>query len=213
MSYAEKLRAKFSAAGLSRADADADPLVLFADWLAHAAKAGLAEPNAMVLSTVAADSAPSQRSVLMKGFDQTGFVFFTNYGSRKARQIAANPAVAATFPWYALHRQISIEGVAEKITPDESRDYFHSRPRQAQIGAWASRQSEELASRATLKTRMKEATERFGDGEIPLPEFWGGYRIRPHRIEFWQGRTHRLHDRILYTRSENSAWQITRLSP
>ena len=156
-----------------------------------------------------------KRSVLMKGFDARGFVFFTNHGSRKARQMARNAAVSALFPWYALHRQVLVEGVVERVDAAESRDYFHSRPRDAQLGAWASRQSEALASRRALESRMARTTARFDGAEVPLPEFWGGYRIRPHRIEFWQGRTHRLHDRILYTRDAVAAgaWKISRLYP
>ncbi len=167
----------------------------------------------MLLATVSASSAPSQRSVLMKDFDRHGLVFFTNHGSRKARQMQANHAVCAVFPWYALHRQVIVEGPVERLAEQASRDYFHSRPRQAQLGAWASRQSETLPSRHALAQRVARMTERFCDQPVPLPEFWGGYRIRPHRVEFWQGRSHRLHDRILYLRDAQNRWQISRLSP
>ena len=204
------------AARLARADVDGDPLVQFRRWLDDARAAGIAEPNAMSLATVSAppDNAPSQRNVLMKGVDENGFVFFTNHGSRKAGQMRHNSTVSALFPWYALHRQVIIEGNVRRVGEDESRAYFHSRPRDAQLGAWASRQSETLASRRELEERMTQITERFGDGEVPLPEFWGGYRIVPHRIEFWQGQTHRLHDRILYTRRDPVAgWEISRLYP
>lgn len=213
MSNAEKLRAHYSTAGLARQDADQDPLAQFERWLKQAGEAGIVEPNAMVLATAAKSSSPSQRSVLLKGFDENGFVFFTNHGSRKARQMRENDAVCAMFPWYALHRQVIIEGRVHPIDAAQSREYFHTRPREAQLGAWASRQSETLASRRALEERMAQVTERFGDREVPLPGFWGGYRIHPHRIEFWQGRTHRLHDRILYTRRNESAWEITRLFP
>lgn len=167
----------------------------------------------MLLATISGAPAPSQRSVLMKGFDEDGFVFFTNHGSRKAGQMRENDAVSAVFPWYALRRQVIIEGRVRRVGEAQSLEYFHSRPRDAQLGAWASRQSEALASRRVLEERMERISERFHDREIPLPAFWGGYRIRPHRIEFWQGRTHRLHDRILYARRDESAWEISRLFP
>ena len=207
-----KLRARYAAAGLSRADADADPYRQFSVWLEQARAAGLAEPDAMAVATVAGNGAPSLRHVLLKGFDARGFVFFTNYGSRKARQLEANYSVAAVFPWLALQRQVIIEGEVDRLSRDDSRAYFHSRPRAAQIGAWASRQSEELKSRAELEQRVASTTAQFGRGEIPLPEFWGGYRIQPRRMEFWQGRDHRLHDRIVYVRRD-SVWDISRLYP
>ena len=212
-SHAEQLRAHYSDAGLARADLDPDPLVQFGRWLDEAGGAGIVEPNAMLLATVSGAACPSQRSVLMKGFDENGFVFFTNRGSRKARQMRENDAVSAVFPWYALHRQVLIEGRVHPIGEAASAAYFHSRPRNAQLGAWASRQSETVASRRVIEEQMAQATERFGEGEIPLPPFWGGYCIHPQRIEFWQGRTHRLHDRICYTRNPESAWEISRLFP
>lgn len=225
-----ELRAQYAAAGLARDEVAADPYQQFGRWLEEARAAGIWEPNAMTLATAApaespaesaespAESAPampSLRSVLMKGFDADGFVFFTNHGSRKARQMAQNAAVAALFPWYLLQRQVLIEGIVRRIGEAESAAYFHSRPRDAQLGAWASRQSEEMASRRDLEARMQAMTARFADGEVPLPAFWGGYRICAHRIEFWQGRNHRLHDRILYTRGIDSAgdWRISRLYP
>ena len=217
------------AAGPAGEGVEQDPLIQFGRWLEQAENAGIAEPNAMLLATVSSGisseisgaPAPSQRSVLMKGFDEDGFVFFTNHGSRKARQMRENAAVSAVFPWYALHRQVIIEGRVGRVGEAQSLEYFHSRPRDAQLGAWASRQSETLASRRVLEERMARISERFLDREVPLPAFWGGYRIRPHRIEFWQGQTHRLHDRILYTRRDKSAdgsadtcpWEISRLFP
>ena len=241
MSAGKKRPEKPRAAGLVGEGVEQDPLIQFGHWLEQAEDAGIAEPNAMLLATVSGGvsggissgvsggipgaPAPSQRSVLMKGFDEDGFVFFTNHGSRKARQMRENAAVSAVFPWYALHRQVIIEGRVGRVGEAQSLEYFHSRPRDAQLGAWASRQSETLASRRVLEERMAQISERFLDREIPLPAFWGGYRIRPHRIEFWQGQTHRLHDRILYTRRDKSAdgpadrcpdtgtWEISRLFP
>ena len=195
-----------------------DPLAQFDRWLKEATEAGIIEPNAMVLATVSTVGSPSQRNVLLKDFDENGFVFFTNHGSRKAQQMQENDAVCALFAWYALHRQVIIEGKVQRIDEQASREYFHSRPREAQLGAWASRQSETLASRAMLEQRMAQVSERFREREVPLPEFWGGYRIRAHRIEFWQGCEHRLHDRTLYTRRDesdagDSTWEISRLYP
>ena len=232
MSPAEKRPEKPRAAqteGAAGEGVEQDPLIQFGHWLEQAENAGIAEPNAMLLATVSSGisseisgaPAPSQRSVLMKGFDEDGFVFFTNHGSRKARQMQENVAVSAVFPWYALHRQVIIEGRVGRVGEAQSLEYFHSRPRDAQLGAWASRQSETLASRRVLEERMAQISERFLDREVPLPAFWGGYRIRPHRIEFWQGQTHRLHDRILYTRRDESGdapadtcpWEISRLFP
>ena len=213
MNKPEELYRQYSDAGLTRDAVDENPFTQFGRWLDQARDAAIAEPNAMALATVSACSAPSLRSVLMKSFDQDGFVFFTNHGSRKARQMRENDAVSAVFPWYALHRQVIIEGNVRRIGEDQTRAYFHSRPRDAQLGAWASRQSETLASRQVLEEQMARIATRFPEQEVPLPEFWGGYRIHPHRIEFWQGRTHRLHDRILYTRADQSGWEISRLSP
>lgn len=213
VSSPEEARDRVPETGLDRAGLERDPLAQFRSWYEQACAAGIPEPDAMILAT--ATDSPSLRSVLMKGFDQDGFVFFTNHGSRKARQIRENNAVSALFPWYALRRQVIIEGHAHPIDADQSRAYFHSRPRNSQLGAWASRQSEPLASRQVLEEQMARITERFRDQEVPLPDFWGGYRIRPQRIEFWQGRTHRLHDRICYTRRDPSrfAWEISRLYP
>ncbi len=213
MPKAARLRAQYAAAGLSRADAEPDPLAQFHRWHRQAREADIVEVNAMLLATASASAAPSQRSVLMKAFDQDGLVFFTNHHSRKGEQMRENNAVSAVFPWYALHRQVLIEGHVERIGEAQSRAYFESRPRLAQLGAWVSRQSTTLASRRVLEARLARIDERFRDQPPPLPTFWGGYRIRPQRMEFWQGRPHRLHDRILYTRQPDSAWQISRLSP
>lgn len=197
---------------LTRDSVARDPFAQFGEWFAQAGEAGLPEPNAMVLATASAAGAPSQRNVLLKSFDRNGFVFFTNHASRKAQQMRANAVVSALFAWYVLHRQVIIEGAVEAVAVGESNAYFQSRPREARIGAWASRQSAPLTSRAELDARVAKITARFGNGEIPLPEFWGGYRIRPQRIEFWQGQSHRLHDRVVYTRG-GAGWEIGRLYP
>ena len=207
------LRQQYSAAELTQASVAKDPVAQFKLWFEQAGEAGIEQPNAMLLATVSSGGAPSQRTVLMKGFDQHGFVLFTNHGSRKAQQMHANHAVCVVFPWYALQRQVLIEGNVERVDEQSSRDYFHTRPREAQVGAWASRQSEVLASKQVLSERVARITERFHRQEVPLPQFWGGYRICPQRFEFWQGRAHRLHDRILYLRQPPANWQISRLSP
>lgn len=193
-----------------------DPIAQFQLWFNQArdagADAGIVEPSAMVLSTVDANGAPSQRNVLLKHIDANGLVFFTNHASRKAMQMQSNQQVSALFSWYALHRQIIIEGKVAPIDAAETEHYFASRPREAQLGAWASRQSEPLASREALQTRLESRKQQFTNTAVPPPPFWGGYRITPNRIEFWQGRQHRLHDRILYTRRDTT-WQIQRLYP
>lgn len=213
MNKLAKLRAQYSAVGLTQSVVAQDPMVQFQHWFTQACEAEIAEPNAMLLATLSDSPAPSQRSVLMKEFTQDGLVFYTNHGSRKAQQIQGNNAVSAVFPWYALHRQVIIEGHAERLNEQSSLAYFHSRSRAAQLGAWASRQSETLPTRQVLEERLARITERFHGQQVPLPEFWGGYCIRPHRIEFWQGQLYRLHDRILYTRDAQSNWHISRLSP
>lgn len=207
-----EFRKEYSARGLHREDLAADPVRQFDQWFAQATELQVPEPNAMSLATVDARSMPHQRAVLLKYFDAEGFVFFTNYGSRKAAQIAANPQVCALFPWITLERQVIIQGRAEKISTAESLRYFSSRPRESQIGAWVSNQSEVITSRKFLLQKLAEIREKFSHGEIPLPSFWGGYRIVPEAIEFWQGGPARLHDRFLYQRAR-SGWTITRLSP
>jgi pyridoxamine 5'-phosphate oxidase len=190
------------------------PFEQFQVWFDQAMKAELTEPNAMILSTVDTDNKPCQRTVLLKYFDRQGFVFFTNYGSRKAIQIESNSQVSLLFPWYQLHRQVEINGAAEKISSTESLKYFSLRPRGSQIGAWVSRQSEVVSSRSLLEAKWEQMMSRFGNGEIPLPSFWGGYRIIPQRFEFWQGGAKRLHDRIQYLPDEDrSVWSRSRLSP
>lgn len=210
-------RAQYSSKGLACADVAEDPLTQFSLWLDQAWDSGIAEANAMVLSTVSAAAVPSQRSVLLKEVDERGLVFFSNLASRKAQHLRENQRASVLFPWYLLNRQVIVEGQITRVSEQRAAEYFHSRPRQAQLGAWASRQSEALESRKVLQQRLNKVQEKFADGEVPLPEFWGGYHIRPERVEFWQGREHRLHDRILYTRkdevSKQPVWVVTRLSP
>ena len=205
-------RKEYSDRGLHREELNADPVAQFSEWFIQATELELHEPNAMTLATVDGRGMPYQRTVLLKYFDREGFVFFTNYGSRKAQQIAANPLVSLLFPWITLERQVIIQGRAEKITTAESLRYFASRPRQSQIGAWVSNQSEVITSRKFLMQKLAEIRDRFQHGEIPLPSFWGGYRVIPESIEFWQGGPARLHDRFLY-RKGNGGWNIERLSP
>ena len=199
--------------GLRRRDLDPDPIKQFGNWFTAAIEAGIRDVNAMSLATAGRDSKPTVRIVLLKGFDQEGFVFFTNYESEKGRQLDENAHAALAFYWIELDRQIRISGPAEKTSREESERYFHSRPVGSQLGAWVSRQSEVIDGRRVLDARLAEMTERFGEGPIPLPPHWGGYRVKPAVIEFWQGRANRLHDRFRYTRKADSAWQIDRLAP
>ena len=167
----------------------------------------------MCLATATTSAAPSLRTVLMKSYDQNGFIFYTNFGSRKAKQLAENKQVSLIFPWISLHRQVIIEGSAEKISTAESMKYFATRPRGSKLGAWSSHQSEVLSTRSMLEAKMDEIKTKFAKGDIPLPSFWGGYRVKPTRIEFWQGRPHRLHDRFLFTLTEEKSWRVERLAP
>jgi pyridoxamine 5'-phosphate oxidase len=208
-----RLRREYSAAGLAESDLPASPLELWRRWLDDAMVAELAEANAMVLSTVDADGTPSNRLVLCKGADEDGFVFFTNYGSRKARALVASPRVALLFPWHSLGRQVRIEGTAVKTSYDESAAYFASRPRGAQLSAAASRQSSVVSSRSDLEAAVAAVAAAVGDGTVPLPDDWGGFRVVPSLVEFWQGRPDRLHDRLVYRRTESSAWSVERLAP
>lgn len=208
------MRRAYLAGGLSEDHAAADPLAQFELWFADAVAAGLTEPNAMVLAT--ADGAPSARMVLLKGYDQAGFVFYTNYDSPKAAQLRANPLAALLFPWHELERQVRVEGHVTRTTTEESQAYFAERPRGSRLGAWASPQSAVLDSREQLSARLAEITARFGahddDPPVPLPDFWGGYRVMPTSVEFWQGRADRLHDRLRYRRTAGG-WALERLAP
>ena len=207
------LRHDYTAHGLRRADLHADPIRQFADWFDAAAAAEIRDVNAMALATASSDGTPDLRIVLLKGVSDGGFVFFTNYESAKGKQLAANPRVTLNFFWVQLERQIRIYGRAAKISAQESEEYFHLRPRGSQLGAWASPQSEVIASRALLEAKLAEAAQKFTDKAVPLPPHWGGYRVAPETIEFWQGRTNRLHDRFRYTRQRDGSWLIERLSP
>ncbi len=198
--------------GLPADVAARDPIALFGEWFEAAQKAALLEPTAMTLATCTADGRPSARMVLLKGYDAAGFVFYTNYGSRKARELEANPRAALVFHWPRLMRQIRVEGEAKRTSQEESRAYFRSRPRASRIGAWASRQSEPLESRETLETEVNRFRGQFADGDVPLPPFWGGYRVVPQTIEFWQGRANRLHDRVRFEKTDE-VWQAQRLYP
>lgn len=205
------LREEYSGAELDLGSVEKSPMAQFKKWFEEAVAGELLEPNAMVLSTFA-EGTPDQRTVLMKAYDEKGIVFYTNYESKKARQIAAHAGVSILFPWYTLQRQVKITGKATKISMAESMAYFASRPFGSQLGAWVSQQSEVITSRSILEMKLAEMKEKFKSGKVPLPNFWGGYRIEPDTFEFWQGRPNRLHDRIFYEKS-GSDWSQKRLSP
>ena len=208
-----QLREEYKQGELRRKDLQDDPFKQFETWFQQACNADLLEPNAMTLATVSEQGQPFMRTVLLKYFDHRGFVFFTNYESRKAHQIASNPRVSILFTWLALQRQIHITGTVEKVTTAESWEYFSSRPRGSQLGAWSSQQSSVISSRQLLLIQFEEIKRKFLNGEVPLPAFWGGYRIVPDSFEFWQGSPNRLHDRFLYSCQEDQSWGIQRLAP
>jgi pyridoxamine 5'-phosphate oxidase len=209
----ENLRKEYTQRGLLEDEVAADPAAQFAAWFAAAAASGMREPNAMTLATMGADGRPSARVVLLKGFDQAGFVFFTNYESRKGRELAAGSGAALVFYWPELERQVRVEGAVERVSAAESDAYYESRPLGSRLGAWASPQSRPIAGREELEARLAAATARFGDGEPPRPPHWGGFRVLHEVVEFWQGRPSRLHDRIRYRRDASGAWLIERLAP
>lgn len=212
MSEIADLRKEYTLASLDIDSVDKNPFDQFRKWFNEAQKSELTEPNAMVVSTVDSKRQPYQRTVLMKALDENGIVFYTNYESRKAKQIKENSNVSILFPWYGLERQVAIIGKAEKVSTTESLQYFTSRPHGSQLGAWVSQQSKVISSRSILEVKLNEMKQKFKEGKVPLPDFWGGYRVVPESFEFWQGRKSRLHDRLMYTKA-NGDWTIDRLSP
>lgn len=207
-------RVQYETAGLDRADLDSDPIVQWHAWYEQAASAGVSEPNAMTVATVDQHSAPDSRVVLARAVDARGFVFYTNYDSAKSQQILVNPVASAVFAWLDLHRQVRVRGTVQRIAETESDEYFASRPRESQIGAWASPQSQPIADRTIIETRMADFRAKFENQDVPRPASWGGWRLTPNVIEFWQGRPSRLHDRFNYTLdAATNQWQIQRLAP
>lgn len=198
---------------LRRVDLEQNPFKQFEKWLAEALAAQVAAPDAMTLATATKTGYPSARTVLLRKFDEDGFVFYTNYTSQKAQELAENPNAALTFYWPELHRQVRVAGQVERVSPEESDEYFQSRPRQSCLGAWASEQSQVISSREVLEKRLTELTAEFEGQDVRRPPFWGGYRLRPLMIEFWQGRANRLHDRFRYNYQAENSWLIERLSP
>ena len=210
--YAD-LRRDYALAGLSEKDLARDPFRQFEKWFGEAEAAKIPEPNAMVLATAGRDARPSARVVLLKGLDGRGFVFYTNYESRKGRELEANPRASLLFPWNALERQVIIEGPIAKVTREESESYFHSRPAASQLAAWASPQSSILSGRPGLEDSLKAVDKKYSGQPVPLPPHWGGYRVTPELVEFWQGRRNRMHDRLRYRRAKDGNWTIERLAP
>ena len=208
----EALRREYTRDGIDADNVEKDPVDQFAVWFKDAVDANLPDANAMTLSTANAFAKPSGRIVLLKGFDKQGFRFYTNYQSRKGIELQENPMAALCFYWSHLERQVRIEGTVEKVSREKSSEYFHKRPRESQLSAWISRQSSQVKSREMLEEAYREAEKKFEDEEIPLPDYWGGYQLKPSMFEFWQGRPGRLHDRICYVRV-NGDWMIKRLSP
>ena len=213
MNKTNDLRKKFMSEGLNQDELASNPYQQFETWYQQTMDSDQPEPTAMMLATVDSNHQPWQRTVLLKMFDEEGFVFFTNYSSRKAHHIDNNAKVSLLFPWHPMGRQVKVTGQAEKISSAESFKYFSSRPRGSQIGAWASRQSKVIKSRALLDTMFEQMKHKFSEGDIPLPDFWGGYRIKAETLEFWQARDNRLHDCFFYQRNEKNQWDISRLEP
>ena len=208
----QDMRTEYIQATLDESTVPTDPFLLFEIWFAQAVETQVKDPNSKILATSSKDNIPNIRTVLLKIFDEKGFVFFTNYNSKKAKEIAQNPHVAPEFLWLDLERQVRVIGTCEKISTSESMSYFMKRSRGSQIGAWVSEQSSVISSRKILQMQIEKMKQKFANGAVPLPDFWGGYRVIPSQIEFWQGRANRLHDRILYTR-DNDGWSIQRLAP
>ncbi|MFC6632262.1 pyridoxamine 5'-phosphate oxidase [Microbulbifer taiwanensis] len=209
----DQWRREYLRGGLRRADLKEGPVEQFRQWLGEAVEADLTDPSSMCLSTADASGQPSQRIVLLKGFDERGFVFYTNLNSHKARDIAANAKVSLLFPWQSLERQVIVYGHAVPVEREEALAYFRTRPRDSQLAAWASQQSEPLPDRAQLQRQFESVRSRYGEDEIPLPDFWGGYRVIPDAVEFWQGGASRLHDRFIYRAADGGQWKVERLSP
>ncbi|HEX7119857.1 MAG TPA: pyridoxamine 5'-phosphate oxidase [Longimicrobiales bacterium] len=207
------LRREYAGTPLLEEAVHPDAIAQFRAWFEEALSAEVVDPNAMTLATATPDGRPSARIVLLKGLDARGFVFFTDYGSRKGRELEANPHAALVFYWPELHRQVRVTGVVTRVPAEESEAYFRSRPQASRLSAWTSRQSEPVASREELEARRREAEAAFPDGDVPRPDRWGGFVLAPEAIEFWQGRTGRLHDRLRYTRRPDGGWRIERLSP
>jgi len=209
----QAIRREFVRGALGQEDLTDEPLAFFDRWLQDAIDMGVPDANAMTVASVGKDGQPSQRIVLLKSFDEKGFIFFTNYESRKAREISCNARVSLHFPWHSIERQVEVSGVAERISVAESQKYFSSRPRESQLAAWASAQSRPLRSKDVLLKQWESIGRKYAQGDIPLPEFWGGYRVRPLQIEFWQGGEHRLHDRFEFTLQAGESWKVERLAP
>ncbi|ABE55557.1 Pyridoxamine 5'-phosphate oxidase [Shewanella denitrificans OS217] len=212
MSDLSDIRREYTKGGLRRKDLPDNPMALFETWMTQAKEANLSDPTAMCVATVDENGQPFQRIVLLKRFDDTGFVFFTNLESRKAKQIAINKQISLLFPWHPLERQVAVLGEAEPLSMMEVAKYFISRPKDSQIAAWVSKQSSKITARQALEGKFNEMKAKFAQGEVPIPKFWGGFLVRPKSIEFWQGGEHRLHDRFIYTKAA-SEWQIDRLAP
>ncbi len=208
-----QLREDYTGKSLRRKDLSQDPIDQFQAWFSQAQELEVVEPNAMSLATVDENGQPWQRSVLLKGLDKRGFVFFTNFGSRKSQQIAGNAKVSLLFPWISIHRQVAVTGTATKIPATESLKYIITRPFGSQIGAWSSPQSSVISSRSILEAKLDEMKRKFKKGDVPLPSFWGGFRVAPETVEFWQGGQNRIHDRFLYSKSDDVGWNLNRLAP
>lgn len=209
----EDFRREYTQGGLDLPDLAADPFEQFGRWMAQIIKSGIPDPNAMTVATVDATGQPSQRIVLLKHVDEKGFVFYTNLNSRKAQDLKQNSKVSLHFPWYFLERQVKVCGVVEQLSTTEVLKYFVTRPRDSQLGAWASHQSKPISSRALLMQQFEAMKNKFSRGEVPLPDFWGGFRVKPHQVEFWQGGAARLHDRMQYSLQADGSWSIQRLEP
>lgn len=213
MSDLSDIRREYTQGGLRRVDLPVNPMDLFEKWLSQAKDANLTDPTAMCVATVDENGQPFQRIVLLKKFDDNGFIFFTNLASRKAAQLSTNNKISLLFPWHPLERQVAVIGQAEPLSMVDVAKYFMSRPKDSQIAAWVSKQSSKISARQVLEGKFAEMKTKFSQGEVPLPKFWGGYLVRPQSIEFWQGGEHRLHDRFIYNQSPESIWQIDRLAP